>query len=290
MKILRNEPLKKHTSFKIGGPADYFCNPSNFTELEEGLKYANEEKLPISIIGAGTNLLALDKGFRGMVINLSHGFGTIQIDGATITVGAGCYLAKLLNVLAAKGIGGMEFLAGIPGTVGGAVIMNAGAWGKAIGKQVFEVCTVDLKGKKSIFGKKELKFSYRKSIFQGKGLIMTEIVLKLRKKSNLLVKNKMEYYLSARKETQPLGIPNAGCIFKNPNNGYAGKLLQEAGCKGMRIGDAQISTKHANFIVNLGEAKARDVLLLMTRAQKKVNERFKIQLEPELKIMVEFPA
>ena len=282
MKYLRNELLKKHTSFKIGGPADYFCIPKNLGELIEALRFAQERKMAVAIMGGGTNLLALDKGFRGLVIKLAGGLNWIRRRGRLVYVGAGVYLPHLLLTLAQKGLGGLEFLAGIPGTVGGAVIMNAGAWGKEIGKFVKSVKVLNANGEEKVLEKKELGFGYRQSALQAGRFILAEVVLRLRKSQPRIIKKKMQEFLAKRRKSQPLGIPNAGCIFKNPPGKFAGKILEEAGCKGMRVGDAQVSNKHANFIVNLGYARAHDVLKLMTKMQKAV----KIKLEPEIKIMV----
>jgi len=293
MKCLKNEPLKKHTSFRIGGPAAYFLQPKNMEELIEALKFAKERKLMYSVMGAGSNLLVLDKGFPGLVIKIAGGFNDIKIRGRTVKVGAGVLLPRLINYLARKGLGGLEFLAGIPGTVGGAVVMNAGAWGKEIGDFVQSVKVLDNKGKVQIIEGRKMQMGYRRSIFHKAKLIIFEMVLKLRKSRSKMVRNRISEFLRQRRMSQPLGIPNAGCVFKNPKGRFAGKpclpagkLIEEAGCKEMRVGDAQVSAKHANFIVNLGDAKARDVLKLLTRVQRMVKERFKVQLEPELKIMI----
>jgi len=286
MKYLRNEPLKRHTSFKIGGPADYFCQPKNTEELIEALNFAKERKLIISIMGAGTNLLVLDKGFSGLVIKLAGSLDTLKFRSRTVTVGAGVLLPHLLKFLTRKGLSGLEFLAGIPGTVGGAAVMNAGAWGKGINDYVQLVKVLDNRGNVQTIKINKLRSGYRKTMFQIAKLIIVEIVLKLRKGKTKNIRKKIAELLKRRKMNQPLGIPNAGCIFKNPKGKYAGKLIEEAGCKEMRVGDAQVSVKHANFIVNLGEAKARDVLKLLTRVQRIVKDRFKVWLELEIKIMV----
>ena len=285
MKYLRNEPLKKHTSFHIGGNADYFCVPKNAAELKAALLFAHERKLPIAVIGAGTNLLILDRGFRGLVIKLANGPNRIKIQGNKAWVGAGVLLPAWLMKAVHRGLGGLEFLAGIPGSVGGAVVMNAGAWGKEIGKYVERVKVVDGHGKEFTLNRKKLKFAYRKSILQKGKYIVLEIVFRLRKGKPKALKKRIAKFLQKRRSSQPLGIPNAGCIFKNPQRKYAGMLIEKAGCKGMRVGDAQVSSKHANFIVNLGEARARDVIRLMARMQKAV----KIKLEPEIKLMVKSP-
>lgn len=199
-----------------------------------------------------------------------------------VYAGSGVSIARLLNVGARKGLGGLEFLAGIPGTLGGAAVMNAGAWGKEIGRYIARVKVMDFSGREKVIKGNKLGFGYRKSLLQKGKFIVTEVVLRLRKSRPKLIKEKTREFLKQRKAHQPLGIPNAGSIFRNPRGKYAGKILDEAGCKGMRVGDAQVSTKHANFIVNLGEARAADIIKLITRVQKKV----KIKLEPEIKIMV----
>ncbi|MDD5382893.1 MAG: UDP-N-acetylmuramate dehydrogenase [Candidatus Margulisbacteria bacterium] len=290
MRLLRNEPLKKHTSFRIGGPADYFCIPRNMAELKDALVFARERGLGTVIIGAGTNLLVLDQGFRGVVVKLAGGLNWIRVNGGRIEVGAGVHIAKLLQVLGNKKLGGLEFLAGIPGTVGGAIVMNAGAWGKEIADYVEQVLVIDRAGRQKILKRRVLGFGYRRSRLQGSRWILAQVVLKLRKKKRGLIRRKVRENLIKRKAAQPLGIPNCGSVFKNPKGDFAGRLIQEAGCKGMRIGDAQVSAKHANFIVNLGDARARDVIKLMTSVQKKVKDRFKIRLEPEIKIMVKSPS
>ncbi|NQT29255.1 MAG: UDP-N-acetylmuramate dehydrogenase [Candidatus Saganbacteria bacterium] len=284
MRFLRNEPLKKHTSFKIGGPADYFCVPKNIDELCQALIFAKERSLAITILGAGSNLLVLDKGFRGLVIKLAGMQNMIKFDGTVVEVGAGVRLPRLINALAKKGVGGLEFLVGIPGSVGGAVFMNAGAWGKDIGRYVLAINVIDFKGNQKVIKKNKLKFVYRGC--KVANCIITSVLLRLSKKSKKAIHKKMVQYLAKRKSSQPLGVPNCGCVFRNPKGNFAGKLIEEAGGKGLRIGDAQVSLKHANFIVNLGEAKACDVIRLMTRIEKAVYTASKITLEPELKIMV----
>lgn len=283
MRYLRNQTLKKHTSFRIGGPADYFCIPKNIEELKEALQFAKERKLRVAILGAGTNTLVLDRGFSGLVIKIAGGLNWIKVYGSKVCVGGGVLLPRLIRNLANKGLGGLEFLAGIPGSIGGAVVMNAGAWGKEIGKYVLAAKVLEKNGKEKIIKKKQLGFGYRKSRLQGKPGIITEVIFRLRKKKRKSIEKMIKEYLSRRKKNQPLGIPNSGSVFKNPRGSFAGKLIEEAGCKGMRIGDAQVSARHGNFIVNLGDARAKDVIKLMTAVQKAV----KTKLEPEIKILLE---
>jgi UDP-N-acetylmuramate dehydrogenase len=287
MKIIRGELLKKHTSLRIGGPADYFCVPKTLADLRAALLLAGRGRLPVAVMGGGTNLLALDKGFHGLVIKLGGGLERFSVKGRFVRAGAGLSLPKLLNALARRGLTGLEFLAGIPGTLGGAAAMNAGAWGKEIGSCIERVKVVDHEGKVIVLDKEDLAFGYRTSALQDSRFIIAEVVLKLKQGPVRRIKTRMLGFLEQRKAGQPLGIPNAGSIFKNPKGKFAGKLLEEAGFKGVRAGDAQVSAKHANFIVNLGEAKAADVIRLMTRMQNSVAKRFKVRLEPELKIMVQ---
>lgn len=287
LKILRKEPLKKHTSLRIGGPADYFCVPKNIDELKEALAFAREKRLPLAIIGAGTNLLALDNGFNGLVIKLGGGLNRSTIRGRVVHAGAGLFLPKLLKDLNRRGLTGLEFLAGIPGTLGGAAVMNAGAWGREIGRYIEQVKVIDQEGNLKVLGKKQIGFGYRRSLLQKGKYIVAEVIMKLRKGAARRIRKKIAGFLAKRKLSQPLGSPNAGSIFKNPKGKFAGQLLEAAGFKGARVGDAQVSVKHANFILNLGEAKAHDVLKLMTRMQHTVRRKFKVKLEPELKIMIQ---
>lgn len=282
MRLIRDEPLKKHTSFRVGGPADYFCVPENAEQLRAVLHFARERQLPVAVMGAGTNLLALDKGFRGLVVKLGGGLMEIKAKGRHLYVGSGVPLPKLVSYAVTKGLAGLEFLAGIPGSVGGAVVMNAGAWQKSISAVVLRVKTIDSRGREKVLTKKALRFSYRRTALQKRKLIVTEIVLRLRRGKRSVLKQKVQEYLKLRRQTQPLGSPNAGSVFKNPPGKFAGELIEASGCKGLRIGDAQVSNKHANFIVNLGEARATDIIKLMTKVQRAVKTR----LEPEIKIMV----
>jgi len=281
MKFQKNEPLKKHNSFRIGGAADYFCEPKSRQDIIAAMVFAKEKKIPLAIIGAGTNLLVRDNGFRGLAIKIGKGLNWLKFCNNKVKVGAGVSLPRLIKACAAKGLGGIEFLAGIPGSAGGAVVMNAGAWGKAVGKFVNSVNAIDYNGKERLFSQKELQFAYRSSRFQKEKWIIIEITLQLNRLKRSLIKNKVQEYQQKRRARQPLGIANCGSVFKNPKGDFAGRIIEAAGCKGLRIGDAQVSDKHANFIVNLGEAKAKDVIKLMTQVQKKA----KTKLEPEIKLL-----
>jgi UDP-N-acetylmuramate dehydrogenase len=291
MEFKRNVPLKKFTTFKTGGSASYFCSPESQAEIKECLSFAKKKKLPVAVVGSGANLLFPDHGYKGIVLTLSDVLNWIEISKKQkyhlVRAGAGVSLPKLLKVMSEREIEGLEFLAGIPGTVGGAVVMNAGAWGGEIGAFVKEVKVLDRSGREKIFKRNDLKFGYRRSRLAGKRFIVTEVALKLQKGNRKEIKSKIKKYLSARKKKHPVGLPNFGSVFKNPPGFFAGKLIEDAGCKGLRIGDAQVSNLHANFIVNLGKAKTQEALDLISLLQTKVKERYKILLEPEVIIMVD---
>ncbi|MDI6731037.1 MAG: UDP-N-acetylmuramate dehydrogenase [Candidatus Margulisbacteria bacterium] len=292
MKYRRNEPLSKHTSYKIGGPADYLCQPKSLTELKSALQFAKNNKLPVAVIGSGTNLLAPDEGFRGLVIKFGQALNGISIKGSQVTVGSGVTIAQLLSILAHKRLGGLEFLASIPGSIGGAVVMNAGAWGDEIGKHIIKIEAVTKEGKIRTITQRQMHFKYRSSILQKQPWIVVSVTLKLSKKKKTVLQKMIKNYLALRREKHPLGQPNCGSVFKNPARKLAplpaGKLIESAGLKGLKVGQAQVSKKHANFIVNLGGATAQDVTQLIQLVQKAVWKRFKIKLEPEVKTMVEF--
>lgn len=271
LKYKIDEPLSRHASFKIGGPASWFCSPKNSDELKEALQFAKKHKLKIFIIGAGSNVLFSDKGYNGLVIKLAFG--------------AGQSLSYLVNSLSKQGYDGLECLAGIPGSVGGAVYMNAGQAGVTIGDLVSKVWTMDFNGKEKVFSKVQCKFGYRKSVFQKLKLIITRVELKLQKGDVAEIRKKISNAIKEKIFKQPYDLPSAGSIFKNPKGHFAWKLIEDAGLKEKRIGDAMISEKHANFIVNMGKAKAADVLALIKIIQTTVKKKFKVKLLPEIKII-----
>ena len=273
MNLKKNEPLARHTSLKVGGPAKLFCVPKNIAELKEALAI-DEKKI---VIGRGTNIIFSDLGYSGLVIKIDECCQEIKLDGEIVSVGAGMSLNKLVDLLAEKDLGGLEFLAGIPGTVGGAVVMNAGAWGGEIGSFVESVKVIDDYGEEKVFKKADLGFAYRSSAISG---VVVEVVFNLKQgaKPELI-----DEYRANRAQKHPLDLPNCGSVFKNPKPQIAAKLIEEAGCKGYRIGDAQISEKHANSIVNLGHATAKDVLALI----RYVRDRVKVELVPEVRIVLE---
>ncbi len=285
-----NEQLAKHTSLRIGGPAEYFVEIANKSELANLLKIAKRYNLEVFLLGAGTNLLVKDQGIRRLVIRLLGDFKKIELRDRSIFAGAGVGLPQLLKVSAEHNLGGMEFLAGIPGTVGGALVMNAGNPKEGIGKLVDSVEIMKSNGKIQILKKKDLHFSYRKSVFP-KNSILLSCRLRLKKSKKETIIKVIRENSKERWEKQPRGY-SAGSIFKNPPGDYAGgcgttagRLIEKAGLKGLRYGDAYISEKHANFILNRGKAKAKDILYLINKIKKRVKNKFGIDLELEIKIV-----
>ncbi|MGI6225456.1 MAG: UDP-N-acetylmuramate dehydrogenase [Peptococcales bacterium] len=282
--LIVSESMSRHTTWRIGGPADLFFTPLDCKDLENALNVANFFKLPITIIGGGSNLLIRDEGIRGLVINIS-GLKSLKITDKVIVAEAGVRLPYLARQVADKSLTGLEFAAGIPGTLGGAVIMNAGAHGGAMENVVKSVVTMDYQGQRSYFTKNDLGFTYRASKLKTNNYIVIEVSLKLKPGFSDDIKSKMEEYLIFRKTKQPWEYPNAGSVFKNPPGDSAGRLIESVGLKGYQVGDAQISEKHANFIVNHGGAKCSDVLALIEKVQGEVYEKYGIGLEPEIQIL-----
>ncbi len=282
-KVRLAEPLKNHTTFKIGGPAKFFIEPKDTQDLRNLILSARACKIPIFLIGAGSNILVSDKGVRGVVLCLSSvNFKKMSAKGRYLCAGAGLLLRQFLSKAQERGLSGAEFLAGIPGTIGGALAMNAGAGGSCIGNLVESVRVMDWTGSIKIMKRKDIRFSYRSSNLSR--YIILEACFRLDKKNKSLVRQNIAKYLNLRRNAQDVSLPNAGCIFRNPTTKQAGLLIDLCGLKGKSAGSVKISEKHANFILNKGNAKAVDVLKLMRLIKKKVKERFKIDLKPEIKI------
>jgi len=282
-RVRADEPMKKHTSWRIGGPADIFVEPGSRQELQLVVFYARNRGAALTVIGAGSNFLVSDSGIRGIVVKIGNGLGRVSIVGNEIIAEAGAKLAKVAAMARDAGLGGFEFSAGIPGTVGGAVIMNAGANGSSVSALVQKVMVLSFDGDFCYKSKEDMRFGYRTSILQSEPTIVVEVNFTCYPREKELIRKEMACYLARRKASQPLRYPNAGSVFKNPPGDSAGRLIEAAGLKGMRVGDAQISTLHANFIINLGSATARDVLTLIDRAREIVNNRFGVELQPEIK-------
>ena len=292
--VRQNEPMSNHTSFRIGGPADALVAPADRDDLMVLLGEVRERDIPYAVLGSGTNLLVKDGGFRGVVISLKH-LNAIETSreyrslGGSFTVvraDAGATLAKLLSFAAEHGLTGLEFAAGIPGTVGGALCMNAGTAQGEIGDVVDSVTLLGPAGDLLVRHRDEMRFGYRTANVPAGHIVLDTNVI-LRHGDAGKIKAQVKQLLEQRKEHQPWGLPNAGSVFKNPMDEAAGKLIESAGLKGLTIGGAQISDKHANFIVNRGNARAADVLALMDAIREKVLEMHRIRLEPEIKIIGE---
>jgi len=277
-----SEPLNRFTTFRIGGPADYYLEPKDREDLLKLIKYLKEIKYPYIIIGNGSNVLISDEGIRGAAINLEAGFTKIEVIKNKVYAEAGIRLSKLVDVCIEHSLVGIENLAGIPGTLGGAILMNAGAYGGEISdfiKLVEVIDDVEIKFLK----KEECGFAYRKSNLENKIILSAEFELPFGDK--VRAKGRRKELLLKRNKAQPVELPNAGSIFKNPPGDYAARLIEQAGLKGLTIGGAKVSEKHANFIVNFNNASANDVIELMKIIQEKVYEKFGIMLEPEIKMI-----
>ena len=283
--ILMNEPMKKHTSFKIGGTADYFITIRNVSDLKKVQNFTTKENIPFFIIGNGTNLLVLDKGIRGIVAKLS--FEKIEINKNKIIVSSDISVSKLAKVCAEQNLSGIEFLAGIPGTIGGAVKMNAGAYGSEIKDVVQYTKCLDGNGNIVELSNEEQEFEYRKSVFSKNNYIIleTELILKMDSFDN--INTKMNEMLDNRRKKQPLEYPSAGSTFKRNKNVVTAKLIDECGLKCFSIGGASVSEKHAGFIINKGNATAADVLELIEYIKKVVYQKFKEEIELEIEVIGE---
>lgn len=283
--LLLNEPMKRHTSFRIGGPADLMMLPSEVEHIHYTLTVCNQWNIPVLIMGNGSNLLVRDKGIRGVVIKIANCFNQIRIRGLCIRAQSGALLSVLAKRTIQAGLSGLEFASGIPGTLGGAVAMNAGAYGGEMKNVVESVDAMDIQGNKYPLNGDEIGFGYRTSSIQEKGLIVLEVTMRLKSGNYEQSKVKVAELTRRRQEKQPLSFPSAGSVFKRPEGYYAGKLIEDAGLKGMRIGDAQVSELHSGFIINLGNATAKDVISLIESIKQKVWENAGVELNPELKIV-----
>lgn len=283
-----HEPMKKHTTFRIGGPADYYLCPHSTEELQKILQICRENKLEFFILGNGSNLLVSDKGYRGVVIQLWKNFSDIETEDNTITVKAGAPLSKVAAEALEESLTGMEFASGIPGTMGGAVMMNAGAYGGEMKDIIREVTVLTREGELLTLSKEEMNFGYRTSVVKEKGYVVISAVLQLRKGDREEIRKVMDELKERRVTKQPLDMPSAGSTFKRPEGYFAGKLIMDAGLRGFSVGGAQISEKHCGFVVNKGDATAADVLGLIGEVQKRVQEKFGVALEPEVKFLGEF--
>ncbi len=280
--VLINEELKKYTTFKVGGPCKALVIIKTEDLLIKVISLLKESKEDFFVIGNGSNLLISDEGFGGYVLKLEGDFLDIQSEGEEIVAGAGAILSKVCIYAKEKGLSGLEFAYGIPGTVGGAIVMNAGAYDGEMSFVVSSVKMLDETGVIKTFTNPEMEFSYRNSILKRKEFVVLSVTYKLIKKDENEILDKMNDFLERRRSKQPLNFPSAGSTFKRPKDNFAGKLIMEAGLKGKRIGGACVSEKHAGFIVNDEGASAKDISDLMKVVIKEVKEKFDIELEPEV--------
>lgn len=285
--IFMEEPMKKHTTFRVGGPADVLVQPDE-TALAAILALCRRYHVSYSFIGNGSNLLVGDKGIRGVVIEMTDPMGNIEVDGTKITAQAGAMLSKIANTAASNGLGGMEFAAGIPGSVGGAVVMNAGAYGGEMKDIIEKVYVLDENGAQLELDRDALDLGYRHSCIPEKKYIVTKVVLELVPCNEAEIRSEMKELNEKRAEKQPLQYPSAGSTFKRPEGYFAGKLIMDAGLRGYQVGGAQVSEKHCGFVINKGDATAADICQLMRDVSDKVQAQFGVVLEPEVKMIGEF--
>lgn len=276
-----DKPLAQFSYFKVGGPAKYFLQPNNLDEFQSAVKYAIDHNISYLILGAGANVLISDKGFDGLV--LKSGGNKITVEDNYLIAEAAVPLGLLINEATKKGLSGLEFLAGIPGTVGGAIFGNAGGTELGIGDKIEWVEIIDHQGNIKRLSKKECHFEYRNSIFKKQSGIVLSAKIKLEKGDKEIIQQDINTRLAKKKSVQPLGQASAGCIFQNPPNNSAGKLIDEAGLKGKKIGGASVSEKHANFIINEGNAKAEDIVILISLIKQQIRDKYNIQLNEEIR-------
>lgn len=282
-----DEPMSAHTTFKIGGPADVFVDAENADEIKSIMRYCGENSVPLLITGNGSNMLVGDRGIRGVVVSVGKKMSKIEVDGERITAEAGALMSSVAAAALKAELSGFETLSGIPGTVGGGIYMNAGAYGGEI-KDVLETVTyIDRDGSVKTAKAEELDLSYRHSMFEEGGYVILSCVLKLKPGNADEIKAAMRDYSKRRSDKQPISMPSAGSTFKRPEGYFAGKLIQDSGLMGKSVGGAQVSEKHAGFVVNTGGATAADVLELIRLVQDTVEEKFGVRLEPEVRLIGE---
>lgn len=286
--IRTNELMSQHTSFKVGGPADIFIEPADVEEVKNALRFVRQNHIPYMVIGNGSNLLVGDKGIRGAIIKIGESFNQIEIDGEEVIAECGVLLSTLSKATARNTLTGLEFASGIPGYLGGAIAMNAGAYGGEMKDVVEWVEFLDENLELQRYSNEQMEFAYRKSIVEPRGLIVIRCKLKLKKGDQEQINSLMADLNNRRKTKQPLHLPSAGSTFKRPEGYFAGKLIEDAGLRGFGIGGAQVSELHCGFVVSNGNASARDVYDLIRHVQQTVYNQFGVKLETEVKIVGEF--
>ena len=283
--VFCQEPMKKHTTFRIGGPTAYFCRPETAEQLAQTIKACREQKMPWYILGNGSNVLVSDRGYNGVVIQLFRNMDAVRIEGCCLEAEAGALLSRAANLAAKAGLTGLEFASGIPGTLGGALVMNAGAYGGEMKDVVKEAVVLDDQGELLHLTGEELELGYRTSIIARKGYVVLRVSLCLEKGDPDVIEARMQELKEARTAKQPLEYPSAGSTFKRPQGYFAGKLIMDAGLRGYRCGGAQVSEKHCGFVINTGDATAADVLGVIHHVQEEVKRCAGVDLEMEVKTL-----
>lgn len=286
--FLYEEPLRNHTTFRVGGKADAFLSVNNEEELKKAVQLCKEKNVPYFILGNGSNLLVSDNGFRGLVISVGEGMASISVDGNRITAQAGALLSTVAQTAAKNSLAGMEFASGIPGSIGGAIVMNAGAYDGEMKMVVESVTLLTEAGEVCTFTCEEMEFGYRTSRLKREKGIVLSVTLSLVEGDMAAIQDKMKDFAGRRREKQPLEYPSAGSTFKRPEGMFAGKLIMDAGLRGYTVGGAQVAEKHCGFVINKGGATAMDVYTLIGDVQKKVEEEFGVVLEPEVILVGDF--
>lgn len=287
MEVRINEPMKRHTSFRAGGNAAWFAIPETVEELKAVLSACEKAGSPWYVIGNGSNLLVSDRGFAGVIISTER-FDRLDVHGTGITAGAGVMLSRMANTAYKAGLTGLEFAAGIPGSVGGACVMNAGAYGSEMKNVLKRVTVLTPEGEVKVLPAEELELGYRTSVIPKQGLLVLEAEVSLAEGSMEEIRAMMDDLAFRRKDKQPLEFPSAGSTFKRPEGYFAGKLIEDCGLKGFSVGGAQVSEKHAGFVINTGGATAADIYRLCKTVEKKVRDSFGVSLEMEVKLLGEF--
>lgn len=287
-RILLEEPMSRHTTFKVGGEAKCMLLIEKEEELIRLIPYLNQIEQDYFLLGNGSNLLVGDRGYRGIIMKLGEGMNKIAVEGECIRVQAGALLSQTAVAAKDAGLSGMEFAAGIPGTVGGGIVMNAGAYGGEMKQITRSVKVMDQEGKILILDNDTMEFGYRTSIIKNRPFVVLEVELQLKAGNKEEIQLKMEELMEKRRSKQPLNFPSAGSTFKRPEGYFAGKLIMEAGMRGYRIGGAQVSEKHCGFIVNAGKATAADIREVIEEVQERVKKRFNVMLEPEVIFLGDF--
>lgn len=280
--VLQNESMAKHTTFRVGGEADFFVEIGSAEELSNIIKYLKQTDHQYFILGNGSNLLVGDKGYEGVILHLGERFSDVSVDGRSITAKAGALLSVVAKTAAKENLSGMEFASGIPGTIGGAVVMNAGAYDGEMKQIITEVTVMDENGEIMTLDNETMEFGYRTSIIKNRPFIVLSAKMTLEEGDAETIRAKMDDFAERRRSKQPLEFPSAGSTFKRPEGYFAGKLIMEAGLRGYRIGGAQVAEKHCGFVINMGNATAADISELMEEVTERVEKQFSVTLEPEV--------